>query len=150
MMDVKAPRSRPAIDTAMLDTLFGYQLRRAQARTFADFMRTMTEDRITPAQFGVLSLIDGNSGLNQSALAAALGIERSTMVAVISALEERQLVIRGESINDKRSYALSLTPQGEDILAQIRRKVDGHEKSITARLDDAEKAVLRELLKKIG
>jgi len=134
----------------MLDGLFGYQLRRAQARVFADFMRTMADDRITPGQFGVLSLIDGNRGLNQSALAKALGIERSTMVAVISALEDRALVKRGESVSDRRSYALSLTPRGQALLNEIKAKVDRHEKTITAGLDDTEKAVLRELLGKIG
>ena len=144
------PRVRPAVDTDMLDNLFGYQLRRAQARVFADFMTAMSGDAVTPGQFGVLSLIDGNSGLNQSALAKALGIERSTMVAVISTLEDRGLVKRGESSTDKRSYALSLTAGGRALLKKIRGKVEAHEKTITAKLDDHEKKLLRDLLKKIG
>jgi len=144
------PRLRKAVDTDMLDSLFGYQLRRAQARVFADFMAAMSGDAVTPGQFGVLSLIDGNSGLNQSALAKALGIERSTMVAVISALEDRKLVKRGESSTDKRSYVLSLTAGGRALLKKIRGKVDAHEKAITAKLNDDEKGLLRDLLKKIG
>ncbi len=149
-MDKTMPGNRRVVDTDMLDNLLGYQLRRAQARTFADFMRTMADDRITPGQFGVLSLIGGNPGLNQSALAAALGIERSTMVAVISTLEQRNLLKRGESTTDRRSYALSLTPQGERLLQMIGRKVADHERAITARLDDAEKVLLRDLLGKVG
>lgn len=150
MTDRKASRSRRAVNTDMLDKLFGYQLRRAQARVFADFMQTMADDRITPGQFGVLSLIGGNPGLNQSTLAGALGIERSTMVAVISGLEKRALVKRGESTTDKRSYALSLSSQGRSLLNSMKRKVDRHEEAITSKLDDKEKALLRELLKKIG
>lgn len=143
-------RARQAIDAGMLDNLLGYQLRRAQARVFSDFMSAMDGDAMTPGQFGVLALIDGNSGLNQSALAKALGIERSTMVAVISALENRKLVKRGESGTDKRSYALSLTASGRTLLKKIWGKVEDHEKTITAKLDAREKNQLRDLLKKIG
>lgn len=150
MTDQKDLRSRRTVDTDALDGLFGYQLRRAQARVFADFMQAMAGDRITPSQFGVLSLIDSNQGLNQSALAKALGIERSTMVAAITTLEDRGLVKRGESASDRRSYALSLTPKGGALLNKIKAKVDQHEHIITAKLDDTEKSVLRELLRKIG
>jgi len=143
-------RIRQAVDTDMLDSLFGYQLRRAQSRVFVDFMRALSGEAVTPGQFGVLSLIDGNSGLNQSALAKALGIERSTMVAVISTLEDRGLVKRGESTADKRSYALSLTAGGRTLLKKTRGKVEAHEKTITAKLNDDEKGLLRDLLKKIG
>ena len=149
-MDDNGLRSRQTVDIDGLDTLLGYQLRRAQSRVFSDFMQAMSGDKITPGQFGVLSLIGANPGLSQSALASALGIERSTMVGVISTLEQRTLVNRGESITDKRTYALSLTPQGLTLLDAIRRKVDQHERSITAKLDDGERTMLRELLKKIG
>ena len=143
-------RSVADVDTKMLGSLLGYQLRRAQARVFADFMQTMAGERITPGQFGVLSLIGGNVGVNQSTLASALGIERSTMVAAISGLEDRGLVNRGESSADKRSYALSLTSEGLSLLNQIKAKVNRHEEAIAAKLDGSEKELLRELLKKIG
>ena len=149
-MDGNGPRPRTDVETDLLDDLLGYQLRRAQSRVFADFMKTMSGDKITPGQFGVLSLIWGNPGLSQSALAAALGIERSTIVGVISALEKRQLVRRGESRSDKRSYALSLTKPGQALLDAINSKVSDHEHNITVRLTDGEKVQLRELLKKIG
>ncbi|HER25477.1 MAG TPA: MarR family transcriptional regulator [Rhodospirillales bacterium] len=139
-----------AVVTDMLERLLGYQLRQAQARTFAHFMTTMASDKITPGQFGVLSLIEGNPGLTQSALATALGIERSTMVGVISALEKRKLVKRGRAATDRRSYALSLTAKGRSRQERVKAKVDSHEQAITGNLDKNEKQLLRELLKKIG
>ena len=65
----------------------GYHLRRAQISFFNDFENSMDGVQITPGQFGVITLITVNSGLTQSALACAVGIERSTMVAVIDVLE---------------------------------------------------------------
>lgn len=148
----KSPKTRPAAQAAdhgMLDELLGYHLRRAQAAVFADFMRTMEHDRITPGQFGVLTLINCNPGLNQSALARVLGIERSTMVAVIDGLEERGLVARNLSASDKRAYVLALTEQGKALLGRVQPKVRRHERRIAAALDADEVTALIDLLKRI-
>ncbi len=134
----------------MLDELLGYHLRRAQAAVFADFMRTMAEDGITPGQFGVLVLIDRNPGLNQSALARTLGIERSTMVAVIDGLEARKLVARQGSVADRRAKVLSLTKRGKSLLADVAPKVRHHENRIAEDLDAEEVAALIALLKRVG
>ncbi|MFQ5971270.1 MAG: MarR family winged helix-turn-helix transcriptional regulator [Alphaproteobacteria bacterium] len=134
----------------MLDRLLGYHLRRAQVAVFGDFMRTMANDRITPGQFGVLTLIDRNPGLNQSALARVLGIERSTMAAVIDGLEDRRLVARHESVSDRRSNTLALTQQGKDLLAEVQPKVRRHEKRIAVGLEPDEVAALIGLLRRVG
>ena len=134
----------------LLDGLLGYHLRRAQAAVFDDFMRTMAGEGITPGQFGVLALIDGNDGLNQSTLARALGIERSTLVAVIDKLQARGLVERRESALDKRSYALGLTAAGRDLFARLRDRVRIHEERIAADLEPGEAAQLVGLLSKVA
>ncbi len=145
----KPARDENTVYGGMLDDLLGYHLRRAQAAVFADFMRTMAEDRITPGQFGVLVLIDRNPGLNQSALARVLGIERSTMVAVIDGLEDRKLVARQGSVSDRRAKVLSLTRQGKALLAEVKPKVRRHEKRIAADLDAAEVKALIGLLRRV-
>ncbi|MBL6931488.1 MAG: MarR family transcriptional regulator [Rhodospirillales bacterium] len=146
----KAPRPKANVDWGMLDDLVGFHLRRAQSVVFDHFMRVIKDERITPGQFGVLTLIEENPGLNQSRLAGALGIERSTMVAVINVLEERDLVKRQESTADRRSYVLSLTRQGKALLGVVNGKVCDHEQQITAALNGSEKEVLVDLLKKIS
>jgi DNA-binding MarR family transcriptional regulator len=139
-----------SVDMGMLGELFGYPLRRAQGAVFEDFMRTMAESRLTPGQFGVLILIDRNDGLSQSSLARALGIERSTMVAVIDRLEDRKLVQRRPSATDGRSYALSLSPSGDRLLAETRPRVRRHEKRLTAGLEPGELETLIDLLQRIN
>lgn len=146
---VKASRPRIAVDWGMLDELVGFHLRRAQSVVFEHFMKVVKDERITPGQFGVLTLIEENPGLNQSGLAGALGIERSTMVAVINVLEDRGLVKRQESTTDRRSYVLSLTKQGKGLLSQVSDRVRDHEDQITSGLDSSEKMVLVDLLKRI-
>ena len=137
------------ISFGILNNLLGYHLRRAQSAVFDDFMKIMADNKITPGQFGVLTLIDTNPGLNQSTLAKAIGVGRSTMVAVIDGLEKRDLIERQKSPDDKRSYALAMTEKGRELLKHVHPKVMGHEKNIAAGLSDKEVETLNQLLSRI-
>jgi len=138
------------VDRSVLEGLVGYHLRRAQAAVFEDFRKTMAAEKITPGQYGVLALIGANDGLSQSALARALGIERSTMVAVIDGLETRGLVDRHPSETDRRSNELSLTPKGRALTDKLGPMVEDHEARMAEGLDADEKAILVDLLKRVG
>ena len=138
-----------AVDYDILPELVGYHLRRAQGVVFDDFLRTMAAQRIAPGQFGVLVLIAANPGLSQSALARAVGVERSTMVEVIDRLQARGLLERRRSAADRRSYALGLSAAGRRLLARLKPMVRRHERRVTKRLDDAEKATLIGLLRRL-
>lgn len=140
----------PAADYGLLPELIGYNLRRAQVRVFQDFATTVGAHDITPGQFGVLTIIAANPGLNQSELGAAMGVDRSTVVAVIDRLEERELVQRRPAPNDRRSYALGLTAKGTDLLARLEPLVRAHEVRISARLVPAEQRELIRLLRKMA
>lgn len=158
-MDEKAqmPESQAApgvqaervLEFGVLPELIGYHLRRAQVHLFTDFTRTMTEAQMTPGQFGVVSLIGANPGLTQSALARAVGIERSTMVAVIDSLQDRGLVERRPSPVDRRSYALVLTLAGATLLDRLTPLVRAHERNVARRLSATDKDKLIELLTKL-
>ncbi len=127
------------IDFGILPSLLGYHLRRAQIVMFNDFVKAMADVQITPGQFGVITIINSNPGLTQSALARAVGIERSTMVAVIDALEDRGLVERRPSPNDRRSYALVLSEKGKELHRDLEPLIKEHEQRISGDLTDEEK-----------
>jgi DNA-binding MarR family transcriptional regulator len=130
----------------LLPSLLGYHLRRAQIAAFHNFKRALAEYDITPGRFGVLQVIAANSGLSQSELGALLGIERSTVVAVIDRLEKRGFVRRLPAANDRRSYALKLSESGAAILAELERRVLAHERDIARNLTAQERATLIALL----
>jgi DNA-binding MarR family transcriptional regulator len=155
-MDSKEPNSakssRPVadIDRGMLSSLLGYHLRRAQIAVFQHFAETMGEAEITPGQFGVLTVIDRNGGLSQTQLGNALGIDRSTVVAVIDRLESRGLVVRAAAPGDRRSHALRLSDAGTSLLRRLDELVRSHERYITRRLSTEDRAVLIKLLGRIA
>src|SRR5262245_55712437 len=93
----RGARSKPgerAVDFDELPSYVGYQVRRAQARIFAEFDAALRDVGFTPGSFGVLTLIRANPGITQVALAAAFGVDKSTMSPVIFRLEQRGLVRR--------------------------------------------------------
>lgn len=148
-------RARPAAEArrplaeGMLPSLIGYHLRRAQVAVFQDFAEMLAEFAVTPGQFGVLEIIASNTGLSQTELARAIGIDRSTMVAVIDALEGRGLVVRAPAPSDRRSYALRLSESGRAALRKMEERVRAHERRIARDLSPKEQALLIELLKRL-
>ena len=139
-----------AIDYGLLPKLIGYQLRLAQVRVFKDFMQATAAHEISPGLLGVLLLIQANPGLNQSELAAAVALDRSTMVGVIDRLERRGWVERKAAQADRRAYQLVLTASGAERLRQFTALVAEHEKRILAGLSETEIRVLHQLLPKIS
>ena len=141
--------SDETIDLGILPGLIGFNLRCAQVAVFQDFKRRVGAAEISPPQFGALVLIEANRGISQSAIAAALRFDRSTLVQIIDRLEERGLVVREVSARDRRSHALKLTEEGERQLTELKRLVAAHEEHITGRLDAGEKRTLAELLRRV-
>ena len=104
------------LDLGFLPGLVGYQLRMAQIALFRDFAQGPGEHAVTPGLFGVLVIIEANPDLKQSELARATHLDRSTVVTVIDNLERRGLVDRRAALNDRRSNAIRLTPDGSALL----------------------------------
>lgn len=146
----KTQNKYPDLAQGLLPGLLGYNLRRAQLAVFQSFQNTITPFDVTPGQFGIMVLIDENKGLSQSELGNAMGIDRSTMVAVIDRLENRGLVVRAPSNFDRRSYALQLSDAGTKLLSELLPAVEKHEKQMTDNLSSEEYDQLISLLNRIA
>jgi len=138
-----------AIDFGELPTYVGYQVRRTQAKIFADFEATLANVDFTPGSFGVLTLIRANPGITQVALAAAFGVDKSTMSPVIVRLEKRGLIRREVFPSDRRCHALFFEPAAGAYFAAARDKVRAFEEGLAARLSKAEQREFGRLLAKL-
>ncbi|WP_338830408.1 MarR family transcriptional regulator [Bradyrhizobium sp. 27S5] len=156
---VRSPRALrrepvdPAGDDSMLQLgeLLGYSLKRAQLKVFEDFLRCVAPLQLTPAQFSVLLLLDKNPGRNQTEIANTLGILRPNFVAMLDALESRDLCARMRSTNDRRSHILVLTDRGRAVLARAKKLVaNKHEARLIEVLGPANHAALLEMLAKLA
>ncbi len=133
-----------------LDGLLGYHLRRAEVAAFQSFHAHMDAERVTPAQLGILITIEANPGVNQTRIGKGLGIDRSTLVAMVDGLERRGLLARAPAPNDRRSHALKLTRAGEGFLKHLLAPLERHEREIARRLTPAERKTLIALLRRVA
>jgi DNA-binding MarR family transcriptional regulator len=145
----RAARGDGALDHGLLPRLVGYQLRLAQLAVFRDFDRATADLGLTPGRFGMLVLIEANPGVTQSALARAVGLDRSTLVALLDQLEDRRLVARRQG-EDRRTNGLWLTAAGQRSLGKMKRRVAAHEARVAARLTRAERELLLGALRRLA
>jgi DNA-binding MarR family transcriptional regulator len=74
----------------------------------------------------------------------------SGLVAIIDELEERGLVRRQDSREDRRTYELHLTDKGQVALRDISRIAQEHNDSLCATLSQQEREQLTEFLQRIA
>jgi DNA-binding MarR family transcriptional regulator len=160
VVKLSRPARKDPVETAGEDTtlqlgelseLLGYVLKRAQLKVFEDFLRCVAPLQLTPAQFSVLLLLDKNPGRNQTEIANTLGILRPNFVAMLDALESRDLCARMRSANDRRSHIVVLTDKGRAVLARAKKLVaTKHEARLNEVLGSVNRAALLGMLDKVA
>ena len=97
----------------------------------------------------ILDLLSKHNGLTQQQIAQMLGIRPQSASEAVANLEEQLLVEKSPNPQDKRSYLLHITPEGEKRQAetQARRQENAHR--ILAPLTKEEKDTLQALLQKV-
>ncbi|MGP0100567.1 MAG: MarR family winged helix-turn-helix transcriptional regulator [Solirubrobacteraceae bacterium] len=114
------------------------------------FRETLAPLALEPREFALLRAVGVAEGISQQAAGERLQIPPSRMVAFVDALEARQLLERRHDARDRRKRALYLTPEGRQLLERALELATGFERHLCARLSDAEREQLLELLLLVG
>ena len=98
---------------------------------------------------GVLLVIDRSEPASQQEVAERMGVDRTTMVAIIDALEAKGIIARRPDAVDRRRNVVELTPAGQKILRQATAASDAAESELLAPLSSEEGEQLRDLLARV-
>lgn len=139
------PSKKPRATLSRLYARPGFLLRRAHQISAAVFEDECRELQLTPAQFGVLTVLQAHPGLGQSSLARALGFDKVTVLRVLRGLEARGLVER-ESTAGRRNVSVQLTEVGTQILENAQRPAERAYRRLMSPLDREQQAQLLQLL----
>ncbi len=152
-MATKQKESDPSIDrvdTSFLETLIGYNARRAALAVIDVFLQRMAvHDFHSVVDFSVASLIAHNPGITSRQLCAVLGILPPNLVGVVNGLEKRGLIQRRPHPNDGRAMGLHPTPEGLQLMEQAESDAAQLEIDAASRLTAAERKTLMRLLQKV-
>lgn len=133
----------PTLD---LNSLPGHDIRRMHQIAVALFMAETEAFGITPVQFAALQAVQNASGIDQRTLARTIGFDTSTIAGVIDRLEARGLMLRSASAQDRRVRLLTLTPAGEQLLADVLPPMLRAQERILAPLPAAERGEFMRML----
>lgn len=137
------------IDTTYLQTLLGYNARRAALVIIEQFVQGMAEFDLRPVDFSVLSVIHHNPGITSRQLCAALAILPPNLVGLVKALEQRGLIERQPHPQDGRAQGLHMTPAGQALMRQAETRASELEGQAAHRLSPQEQQQLIGLLQRI-
>ena len=137
------------IDSRYLETLMGYNARRAALSIISVFLDRMAIYDLKPVEFSVLSLVLHNPGITSRQLCAALNILPPNLVGLVQSLDKRGLIVRMPHPRDGRAMGLHPTRQGADLMAKAEKTASELEVDVTRRLTAQERSTLLRLLQKI-
>jgi DNA-binding MarR family transcriptional regulator len=149
-MDVTPPTPFvEKVKTTYLETLLGYNARRAALSVIEVFLERMAIYELRPVDFSILSLIIHNPGITSRQLCTALGIQAPNLVATVNAMEKKELIVRKPHPVDGRAMGLHPTVQGQTMMRAAEKTASELESDASSRLSADERKTLLKLLKKV-
>ena len=100
-------------------------------------------------QAGILTMVTELEPMTQKALADALGIDRTTMVALLDDLEDKGLAARQRHPRDRRAFLVHPTDSGRAAKVAAVRILDEQQRRFLAPLSPAERRQLAALLTRL-
>ena len=127
----------------------GYLLKHAQLRMAELIEEALAPYGINGRELAVLAVLYGPEPASQLQAAQRLGIDRTTMVALLDALEDKGLVSRHPHTEDRRRNVVELTETGLDTLHRAEKANEAAERAFLAPLDARAAEALRDSLRTV-
>ena len=97
----------------------GFLARRLHQIHVSLFSERCAAFRITPLQYSLLSLLRDLDEADQTTLANAVALDRTTTTGALKRLATRGLVSRSTSLADRRAQVCRITPEGKTLHAAM-------------------------------
>ena len=138
-----------AVDTRFLQSLLGYNARRAALSIIGVFLERLAVYGLKPVDFSVMSVIHHNPGVTSRQLCASLSILPPNLVGLIQSLESRGLIDRKPHPTDGRAVGLHPTDKGVILMQQAEVTAFELEIDASSKLTAKQRQTLVQLLQKI-
>ena len=146
---INQPSAVEKVDTSYLETLIGYNARRAALAVIAEFLEKMAVYDLKPVDFSVMSVIVHNPGVTSRQLCACLNILPPNLVGLIQSLDSRGLIERQPHPHDGRAMGLYPTEKGKNLMLDAEATASELERNVGGKLTPNQAQTLVILLQKI-
>ncbi len=120
---------------------------RALARRFDDALRPLG---LTNGQFSLMMSLNRPEPPGMAAVASLLGMDRTTLTAVLKPLQRRRLIKVTADLRDRRSRLMTLTAKGRSVLVRAIPVWQSTHSEVEALLHDGDSNRLRKNLRALS
>jgi DNA-binding MarR family transcriptional regulator len=131
-------------------TFLGYLLVKAALRVREATVAALQPLQLSPQEFGLLNQVIAQPALTQAQLGGLLGIDRTTVVAMLDKLMDSGWIVRSADTRDRRVHRISGTSKGLALHAEALAAVLAVERAFLDRLDVGQSAALVKALALLG
>ncbi len=110
----------------------GYLLKHAHLQLDAALTGALAPLELDPRALGVLRVVASREPTSQQEIARLLSVDRTTMVALLDALEAKGIIARRPQAGDRRRNVVDLTDSGRDIFVQAEKVATETERQFLA------------------
>lgn len=144
-----APHLSREVELGHLASDISYMTRALRAHIRMQNEAALADSGASSGQIAVLNLIQLNPGMSQNDLAAAVVVKKPAVTKLVSRLEDEGLIERVRQDGDRRFNALTLTPKGEAIMTDLRRRMKENTDRILSCLDPGEREIFLSMLGRV-
>jgi len=105
-------------------------------------LRQQAGTELGPSQTAALATVERHGPLTPSDLASIERVQRPTATRIVARLEDAGLVERVADPTDGRSFTVSITAEGRDLMNKLRTRKNAYLARRIRRLDDEDLATL--------
>jgi DNA-binding MarR family transcriptional regulator len=120
----------------LLGARLGYLLKHAQLRLNEHAGPALAPFGLDARELAVLAVLAAGRPLSQLEAARRLGVDRTTMVALVDTLEGKGLVERRRSAQDRRRNVVELTERGRRVRSDAENAREAAEREFLAPLGE--------------
>ena len=136
-----AEETAPAVSSECLSNNLGWLLGRAEHALAAELALALEPLGLSSRRYCVLATALGQDH-TQIELANLIGLDKTTMVTTVDALEEAGLAERRPSSVDRRVRVIAVTKAGKAKVSEARKVIDQVQADVLARLPARERTAL--------
>jgi DNA-binding MarR family transcriptional regulator len=144
--------SKPDAVTNPLADLYskpGHLIRRCQQIAVAVFLEETIGFDITSVQYAAMVAIRHHPSIDATRLSQLVAFDRSTLGTVLLRLEQKKLVKRTSSVEDRRVKRIVLTKAGQALLEEMEGPVERAQARILEPLSPKDQEVFLELIERL-
>lgn len=147
--DLSALPGSPAAPGPFVDDYLLYLMARASALASAGFHNQVRALGMQVYEWRIMAVLFGTDGVTVGGLARRCLIKQPSVTKNIDRMEERGLVSRRPSPDDRRQVIISLTERGTEIVADLVQRARAHEAEVLADFPKDEAEILKRVLRRL-